>query len=83
MTVTQYISTVPRSDLMQVCLEMAQDDLSNIEICIDRLIDKQLNLEEDNSTYSELIPRLRKRFDDALQEARIVLEYERVLDWED
>jgi hypothetical protein len=83
MTITEYISTVPRDALMNICLEMAQDDRSNIEYCIDRLIDAKPDLEEDDSTYSQLVPRLQKRFTDALQEAQIVLEYERMLDKND
>lgn len=80
MTITQYISTVPRADLMCICLEMAQDDIDNIELCIERLINFKANLVDDDSTYSSLIPRLQKRYDDALQEAKVVVEYERLLD---
>jgi hypothetical protein len=82
MTITEYISTIPRSDLLTICLQLVQEDRVNIEICIDRLIDRKYDLEEDESTYSSLIPRLQKRFDDAIQEAEGVLEYERLLNWE-
>lgn len=83
MTITEYISTVPRDALMNVCLEMAQDDRTRIEYCIDRLIELKPELEEDDSTYQTLIPRIQKRFVDALQDAQIVLEYERMLDKND
>jgi hypothetical protein len=68
---------------MEVCMGMAAEDSDKIEICIERLIDFKQNLEEDGSTYSTLIPRLQARFDLALEEAQLVLEYERMLDAHD
>lgn len=80
MTITEYISTVPRNELFVVCCELVRDDKVNIEICIDRLLDRKTDLEEDMSHYSDLIPRLQKRFDEAIQNVELMLEYERMLD---
>jgi DNA-directed RNA polymerase specialized sigma54-like protein len=83
MTITQYLTSLPKAVLMLECMEMIQENKSNIENFIDRLIDRNPYLEEDDSSYSSLIPRMQVKFDDAMQEAKMMLEYERTLDWSD
>jgi DNA-directed RNA polymerase specialized sigma54-like protein len=81
MNITEYIISLPRAVLMLECMEMIQENKSNIENFIDRLIARNPYLEEDDSSYSSLIPRMQVKFDDAMQEAKMMLEYERTLDW--
>lgn len=81
MPITQYLISLPRAVLMLECMEMIQENKSNIENFIDRLIVRNPYLEEDGSSYSSLIPRMQEKFDDAMREAKVMLEYERSLDW--
>lgn len=81
MTVTEYLEILPHELLVSECMELIMENRSHIETFIDRLIARRNDLEEDDSTYSSLIPRMQKKFDDAFQEAEFMLEYERSLDW--
>lgn len=83
MTITEYIYKVPEAKLLNICLELAAEDKDSIELCIDMLLEANPELEEDNSQYSQLVPILMTRYTDALQEAQVMLEYERLLDKND
>ena len=83
MTITEYLTILPHELLVSECMELIMDNKSHIETFIDRLIARREDLEEDNSTYSSLVPRMQAKFDDAFQEATLMLEYERSIDWSD
>ena len=81
MNITEYLTILPHELLVSECMELIMENKTHIESFIDRLIARRTDLEEDDSTYSSLIPRMQKKFDDAFAEATLILEYERTLDW--
>ena len=81
MTITDYVTNLPKEILVDECLEMIQNNQSRIETFIEQLINRNSYLEEDNSTYSSLIPRMQSKFDEAMQEANFLAEYDKSLNW--
>jgi hypothetical protein len=81
MTITEYVTNLPKEILLDECLQMIESNQSRIETFIDRLIKRNHYAEEDDSSYSTLIPRLQAKFDAAMQEASFLVEYEKSLNW--
>lgn len=81
MSITEYVTMLPKEILVDECLQMLENNQSRIETFIDRLIERNPYAEEDDSTYSSLIPRLQTKFDAAMQEASFLAEYEKSLNW--
>jgi hypothetical protein len=81
MTTTEYVTKLPKEILVDECMEMIGNNQSRIETFIDRLIERNPYAEEDESSYSSLIPRMQTKFDAAMQEASFMLEYEKSLNW--
>lgn len=80
-TITDYVTNLPKEILIDECLQMIESNQSRIETFIDRLIERNPYAEEDDSTYSTLIPRLQAKFDAAMQEASFLVEYDKSLNW--
>jgi hypothetical protein len=83
MTITDYVTNLPKEILIDECLQMLESNQSRIETFIDRLIERNPYAEEDDSTYSTLIPRMQTKFDAAMQEASFLVEYDKSLNWKE
>lgn len=81
MTITEYVTNLPKEILIDECLQMIENKQTLIETFIERLIHRNPYAEEDDSSYSSLIPRMQVKFDAAMQEANFSIQYDKSLNW--
>lgn len=80
-TITEYVTNIPKEILTDECMQMIENNESQIETFIVRLLERNPYAEEDGADLSSLIPRMQTKFDAAMQEASFLLEYEKSLNW--
>jgi hypothetical protein len=80
-TITEYVTNIPKEILTDECMQMIEDNQNSIEVFINRIITRNPYAEEDGADLSSLIPRMQAKFDAAMQEASFLLEYEKSLNW--